>query len=81
MENIKMRVYEHQSPIDEPPTPSEIDNHIEEMEPENFVEWMIERKGKATRDYFIERWGIDPDDIDNAMQPLEDEGIVVVKQH
>lgn len=75
-----MKIYHHQNPVEDAPTPNDIEEYAKDHEPGQFVEWMIERKGKATREYFTERWGIDPEDVDTAIETLEVEGTVKVDE-
>ena len=76
-----MKVYEHNNPVDDFPTPGEIENHLEEYTADEFIEWLLKRKGEATRDYFVDRWGVSPSTFESAVDTLEENEIVTVKQY
>lgn len=76
-----MTVYIHREPIDDQPTPTDLREMAAEADEEEFVAWLLERKGKATGNYFRDHWGIDPDQVEYVCRGLEEEGIVEVRSY
>lgn len=74
-----MTVFIHPNPSEETPPPDEVQEHADEDTVEEFIEWVIEHKEEVNTEYFVARWGLDPDMVDEVAHSLEREGEIEIK--
>lgn len=76
-----MKIYKHTDPITDPPTPAEMEDKFDEADPEEFIEWLLKRKGEATHDYFNKKWCLTPSEINTAVSSLAEESKINVEDY